>query len=75
MGGGPKEDPADKAARLRDRRMATLERSRASERNASGLTRDLGSTYSLRSLSMFGQSGSGNGGGPPRRMGFFGPMA
>lgn len=52
---GPKEDPQDKAARLRERRLAQLERRRAAETNASGSTRDLGAVYDLRALSMFAQ--------------------
>lgn len=53
---GPKEDPEDRKARLRERRLAQLERRRASEQNASGASRDLGAVYDLRALSMFSQA-------------------
>ena len=41
----PKEDPKDKAARLRERRIAELERSASVRTEARGLTGDLRRTY------------------------------
>lgn len=49
MGRRPKEDPADRKARLRERRMSDLERRRASEDQAGGLTADLRAVYGSRS--------------------------
>jgi hypothetical protein len=43
----PKEDPADRAARLRERRMSELDQMRAGEANAASLTSDLKSTYNF----------------------------
>lgn len=54
-----KEDPADKAARLRERRITEVERQKTTEQSASGLTSDLRAVYGLRGLSMFGASGTG----------------
>lgn len=48
MGSRPKENPADKKARLRERRMSTLERARAAEDQAGGLTADLRAIYGSR---------------------------
>ena len=45
MGGRPKEDPQDKKARLRERRLAEIERSSAAEGNAAGLAADLRAIY------------------------------
>lgn len=51
----PKEDPADKAARLRDRRTAELELSRSTQTQARDMTSDIRRTYGNR-VSMFGLS-------------------
>ena len=59
----PKEDPADKAARLRERRISELERSMATEKQAGGLMSDIGSVYGIRSIPLFGMAGPP---GPPR---------
>ena len=56
--GAPKENPEDKKARLRERRMSELERARISQKNAFGMTSDLASVYGLRGLSMFGTAGT-----------------
>lgn len=45
MGSKPKEDPADKKARLRERRLSEIDRKTASEENAAGLTADLRGIY------------------------------
>lgn len=50
----PKEDPNDKAARERERRLAELDQNAAAQQDAGGLTTDLRSVYGLRSLSLFG---------------------
>lgn len=50
----PKEDPKDKAARLRERRITDVERQKQTEQSAGGLTSDLRAVYGLRGLSMFG---------------------
>ena len=55
--GTPKEDPKDKAARERERRMTELDRARAAQKEAAGLTTDLRSVYGLRSMSLFGTPG------------------
>ena len=49
----PKEDPSDKAARLRERRMSELERSRTVQTQARDLTGDVRRIYGNR-VSMFG---------------------
>lgn len=54
---GPKEDPKDKAERLRQRRIAEIDRMGTAQQNASGLTTDLRGVYGLRALSMFGMGG------------------
>lgn len=41
----PKEDPADKKARLRERRLSEIDRRTAAQENAAGLTSDLRSIY------------------------------
>jgi hypothetical protein len=46
----PKEDPEDKAARLRERRITDVERSEATQRNAAGMTSDLATIYGLKGL-------------------------
>lgn len=51
--GGPRENPADKQARQRERRLSSMERSRATQDNAAGLTSDLRAVYGLRNISMF----------------------
>lgn len=53
----PSEDPADKAARLRERRLSELEQSQAVQDQAKNLQTDLGAVYGLRALSMFGTPG------------------
>ena len=53
----PKEDPADKAARERERRLSELDRNAAAQKNAGGLSTDLRSVYGLRSMSLFGTAG------------------
>ena len=59
MGRTPKEDPQDKAARLRERRMATLERDRATQQTAGDLTADLRAVYGLRGIPLkFGKFGT-----------------
>lgn len=47
----PKENPKDKAARLRERQLSQRERNRAAQSNAQSLTSDLRGVYGL---SMFG---------------------
>lgn len=49
----PKENPDDKAARLRERRMSELERSRTVQTQARDLTADVRRIYGSR-VSMFG---------------------
>lgn len=51
----PKEDPKDKAARLRERRISEIEQRQAAQQQASGLSSDLTSVYGFtgRGLSMF----------------------
>lgn len=46
----PKEDPADKAARLRERRTSQIERTDAAMQNSAGLASDLRGIYGLRGL-------------------------
>lgn len=49
MGRKPKgEDPADKAARLRERRMTEVERQKSTEESAAGLAADIRSIYGQR---------------------------
>jgi hypothetical protein len=43
----PKEDPADKAARVRERRLSDLELSKSAQENARGLSTDLFSVYGM----------------------------
>lgn len=54
----PKENPEDRKARLRERRMSLLEQDRAARTSARDLTGDIGRTYGLRGLSMFGMRGT-----------------
>jgi len=65
----PKEDPADKAARLRERRVSELERAAAAQKQAAGLSSDLRAVYGLRSMSLFGMPGTGSA-KPARQMSF-----
>lgn len=58
MGPSNSEDPEDRKARLRERRLSLLENRRAAEKTSTGLTTDLGSVYGLQSLSMFGKPGA-----------------
>lgn len=53
----PKEDPQDKAARLRERRLSELEQDQAAQDTAKGLTTDIRAVYGLRALSLFGTPG------------------
>lgn len=41
----PKEDPQDKAARLRERRMSEIEQQQAAQKQAAGLGADLRAVY------------------------------
>lgn len=52
----PKEDPQDKAARERERRITEADRNVAAQKQAGGLSTDLRSVYGLRSMSLFGQA-------------------
>jgi hypothetical protein len=49
----PKEDPKDKAARLRERRLTEVERTSSAEQNAQSLTSDLMAVYGMGKPSMF----------------------
>ena len=49
----PKEDPAEVAARLRERRMSLADQEGATQKQASGLTSDLRSVYGPSLFSMF----------------------
>lgn len=55
--GKPKgESPEDQAARLRERRISSIERDRASQMTAKDLTSDLKSVYGFRGIPlMFGR--------------------
>ena len=55
---GPKEDPDDKKDRLRERRLSLLERRRAAEKNAGGLTTDLRGVYGLGGIPLIGARGN-----------------
>lgn len=55
----PREDPADKAARLRERRMTEMERGQTAMESAAGATTDLRSIY--------GSQPKGTGAGQPLR--------
>jgi hypothetical protein len=46
----PKEDPKDKAARLRERRITGIERQQTAEESASSLTTDLRAIYGMKGL-------------------------
>lgn len=53
MGKKPKgEDPADKAARLRERRMTDVERAKSTEESAAGLSADIRSIYGQKTGNM-----------------------
>lgn len=54
MGKAPKEDPADKAARLRERRLSALDQGRAAQEQAGQLTSDLRRIYGFRGLPLSG---------------------
>lgn len=41
----PKEDPADKAARLRERRISELDQKQSAQKNAAGMAKDLRAVY------------------------------
>ena len=59
MGKTPKEDPADKAARLRERRISGIERDTATQKTAADLTSDLRSIYGFRGIPLnFGTVGA-----------------
>lgn len=51
----PKENGADKAARLRERRMTEVERAQSAETSAQSLTSDLQAIYGRRGKSLFGK--------------------
>jgi hypothetical protein len=55
----PKEDPQDRAARERERRITDVDRRQSSEKGATSLTTDLRAIYGLRNLPMFGTRGAG----------------
>lgn len=57
----PGESPEDKAARLRERRLAELDRNIASQRTSADMTGDLRAVYGLRGLGI----GSGSAAGTP----------
>ena len=44
----PKEDPADKKARLRERRLSEIERMGATQDNAAGLSADVRAIYGMQ---------------------------
>lgn len=46
----PKENPEDKAARLRERRLSLLEQKETTEESARGLTTDLRAVYGLKNI-------------------------
>lgn len=48
----PKEDPKDKAARLRERRISEIEQRQAAQQQASGLSSDLASVYGFTGLGL-----------------------
>lgn len=50
MGGGYEEDPADKKARLRERRITDVERQKSAQDMASGLTSDIRAVYGMKGL-------------------------
>ena len=54
----PKEDPADKANRMRERRISELEQDQATQKQAAGLTSDIRAVYGLRAMSLFGRPGA-----------------
>lgn len=66
----PKEDPADRAARLRERRLSEIDQTRAGQKTAGDLTSDLRSVYGFRGIPlMFGGGGASSSGGAPRQAG------
>jgi hypothetical protein len=48
--GKPKEDPKDKAARERERRISEIERNTSTQQSASSLTTDLRAIYGMRGI-------------------------
>lgn len=50
MGRTPKENPEDRKARLRERRISEIERSTATQNTAGDLTADLRAVYGLRGI-------------------------
>jgi hypothetical protein len=48
--GRPKEDPEDRKARLRERRLTEIDRTQNAEKTAAGLTSDLRAVYGLRNM-------------------------
>lgn len=54
---GPKEDPEDRKARLRERRMSLLEQQRTTQQTAGDLTQDFRSVYGLGGLGGLGMFG------------------
>jgi hypothetical protein len=59
MGRVPKEDPQDKAARLRERRLSEIDQMQAAQKTAGDLTTDFRAVYGLRGLPL--QFGSATG--------------
>lgn len=51
----PKENSADKAARLRERRMAELDQTRAAETNAASQSSDIRSVYGIGKSQFLGK--------------------
>ncbi len=51
----PKEDPADRAARLRERRITELERGETAQETAAGLTSDIRAIYGSQPGTAAGQ--------------------
>ena len=61
----PKENPKDKAARLRERRISDLEQKDTAQNTAAGLTSDLRAVYGLKKLpNMFNMTAA-----PPSKRG------
>lgn len=46
----PKEDPKDKAARLRERRISEVERTQTAQEQASALSSDIRAVYGMRKM-------------------------
>lgn len=50
----PKEDPTDKAARVRERRITSIEQQKTTEQSAAALTSDLRAVYGMKGLTGLG---------------------